>query len=25
MYVEGRIGTATGHRLVFNPRYELIP
>jgi hypothetical protein len=25
MYVEGRIGTATGHRVVFNPRYELIP
>jgi hypothetical protein len=25
MYVEGRIGTATGHRIVFNPRYELIP
>jgi hypothetical protein len=25
MYVEGRIGIATGHRVIFNPRYELIP
>jgi hypothetical protein len=25
MYVEGRIGTATGHRVIFNPRYELLP
>lgn len=23
--VEGRIGSATGHRVLFNPRYELIP
>lgn len=25
MRVEGRIGSATGHRVLFNPRYELIP
>lgn len=25
MYVEGRIGIADGHRIIFNPRYELIP
>lgn len=25
MYVEGRIGSAGGHRVIFNPRYELIP
>ena len=25
MYVEGRIGTDHGHRIVYNPRYELIP
>ncbi|WP_310526775.1 OB-fold nucleic acid binding domain-containing protein [Nocardioides sp.] len=24
MRVEGRIGTATGHRVLFNPRYELM-
>lgn len=24
MRVEGRIGSATGHRVLFNPRYELI-
>lgn len=23
--VEGRIGTADGHRVLYNPRYELIP
>lgn len=23
--VQGRIGSATGHRVLFNPRYELIP
>nr|WP_246210649.1 OB-fold nucleic acid binding domain-containing protein [Nocardioides piscis] len=25
MRVEGRIGTGSGHRVLFNPRYELIP
>lgn len=25
MRVEGRIGTGTGNRVLFNPRYELIP
>jgi hypothetical protein len=25
MRVQGRIGSATGHRVLFNPRYELIP
>ena len=25
MRVEGRIGSTTGHRVLFNPRYELIP
>lgn len=23
--IEGRIGTAEGHRIMYNPRYELIP
>lgn len=23
--IEGRIGTADGHRVMYNPRYELIP